>query len=255
MIHKREGFTWVELVLVVMAMIIIAAIVFPLFAPHCGRSHQTRCLNNLKQIATAIEMYEDDYEGGILPWSIGDTDLRRGNYRTWVDLLQPYLEQMKRKQQFSGAAARSVESIYVCPGMPHEIAGLPWGFTLRGYGYNPYLTKSISAKKVPYPTLTLRMTETALYEYDVHNLPPNISDAKYKGASFSAPMPKGRFKERMKNPQAPGWHNGYNDVLWVDGHVSSITWQRVMFTDHWDGTTDPNVCCRLSPKWGYTVEH
>ena len=260
MIRKREGFTLVELLVVIAIIIILAAILFPVFAKAREKAQQTRCINNLKEMATAIEMYEDDYEGGIMPISIASTSIATeskeyswGHY--WIDLVDPYLKQLKKGN--IGGQAKGQGEIYQCPSAPKETAsmGNQWQMG-KDYGYNPYLKYDVSATMVKYPSLTLRLTEVGDYTFgSCHD--PNLEDPGYKGGSWYAPVPNGHLPELLYSLdlQAPGWHNGYNDCLWVDGHVSSITWERVMLRDTCnDTTTDTNTWCRLAPKEGYTGE-
>lgn len=197
-----------KLVGLLVAVIVIAAIVFPMVAKERMRDRGTVCLNNVKQIATAIQMYEDDYPGGILPctggWQVWKWD-------QWPDLLEPYLENLHYTH---GLPPERRPHRFSCPSAP-PASRITWHGTT--YGYNPYLTKSVTPSDVRYPSLTLRLTESAVYEYQVHNLPYGIRDARYRGGSLVCPMPKGRLKPSNLNPQAPGWHNGYQNVLWFDG--------------------------------------
>lgn len=249
MIRKREGFTLVELLVVVAIIIILAAILFPIFAKARDKAQQTRCLNNVKQMGTAVQMYEDDYEGAILPWGLGGNAEYAWGY-FWSDKIDVYLKQIKKGSK--AGETRGQGEIYRCPSAPTEQAtgGNSWQMG-KNYGYNRYLSKTTAINEVRYPSQTLRITETASYTpgVDVHNLLPG-QDSGYMGGSWYAPTPRASGL----NLQSPGWHNGYATVLWFDGHVSSITWQRVMYTDAYQGTTDPNVWCRLSPKEGYTPE-
>lgn len=257
MIRKREGFTLVELLVVIAIIIILAAILFPIFAKAREKAQQTRCINNLKQIGVAIEMYEDDYEGGIMPISIKvvtpGQEATQGSWGSfWQDLANPYLKQLKKGS--SGGQAAGQGEVFQCPSAPKEDAsqGTQWQMG-KDYGYNPYLRNTITQALVKSPSLTLRLTEVGDYRLgDCHNTA--LEDAGYAGGSWYAPVPNGALVGYTLNLQAPGWHNGYNDCLWFDGHVSSITWERVMYTDNYNGTTDPNVWCRLAPKEGFTGE-
>ncbi len=252
MIRKRGGFTLVELLVVVAIIIILAAILFPVFAKARDKAQATRCLNNLKQMSVAVQMYEDDYAGAVLPYGMlpgGAYGTNEGSWALgsfWQDLIDPYLKQIKRGRM--GGQSRGQGEIFSCPSAPTETAesGVSWQ-TGKQYGYNFYLTKSTSASQVRYPSLTLRITETASYDADIHN--PAVR-ATYKGGSFLAPRPSTATSGLML--QSPGWHNGYSHVLWFDGHVSSVTWQRVMYTDNASANID--VWCRLEPKDGYTPE-
>jgi prepilin-type N-terminal cleavage/methylation domain-containing protein/prepilin-type processing-associated H-X9-DG protein len=256
MIRKREGFTLVELLVVIAIIIILAAILFPIFAKAREKAQQTRCINNLKQMGTAIEMYEDDYEGGIMPISIRITtpgqEAQANSWGSfWQDLANPYLKQLKKGS--SGGQASGQGEVFQCPSAPKETAtgGTQWQMG-KDYGYNPYLKNTVTQTMVKYPSTTLRLTEVGDYVFNCHDT--SIDDPQYKGGSWYGPVPNGAVVGYLLNLQAPGWHNGYNDCLWVDGHVSSLTWERVMYTDRWNNTTDPNVWCRLSPKEGFTGE-
>ena len=58
-IHPR-GFTLIELLVVIAIIAILAAILFPVFARAREKARQTACLNNQRQIATAIQIWAQD---------------------------------------------------------------------------------------------------------------------------------------------------------------------------------------------------
>lgn len=64
---KREGqagrgFTLVELLVVIAVIVILAALLFPVFAQVREKARQASCLSNLKQICLAVMMYAQDYD-------------------------------------------------------------------------------------------------------------------------------------------------------------------------------------------------
>ncbi len=61
--HRQRGFTLIELLVVIAIIAILAAILFPVFAQARESARRTSCLSNLKQLGTAFQMYQQDYDG------------------------------------------------------------------------------------------------------------------------------------------------------------------------------------------------
>jgi prepilin-type N-terminal cleavage/methylation domain-containing protein/prepilin-type processing-associated H-X9-DG protein len=63
-VHKRArtGFTLIELLVVIAIIAILAAMLFPVFARARESARKIQCLSNVKNIATAIQMYLTDYD-------------------------------------------------------------------------------------------------------------------------------------------------------------------------------------------------
>jgi len=57
---KRLGFTLIELLVVIAIIAILAAILFPVFAQAKVAAKKTACLSNVKQMATAVQLYLGD---------------------------------------------------------------------------------------------------------------------------------------------------------------------------------------------------
>src|SRR5690242_1981973 len=80
---RRAGFTLIELLVVIAIIAILAAILFPVFAQARESARESSCLSNLKQLATAMMMYSQDYD---------ERYPVNGNQVYWMDLLQPYVK-------------------------------------------------------------------------------------------------------------------------------------------------------------------
>jgi prepilin-type N-terminal cleavage/methylation domain-containing protein/prepilin-type processing-associated H-X9-DG protein len=59
---RGRGFALIELLVVIAIIAILAAILFPVFARAREKARQTSCLNNVKQLGLATEMYLQDYD-------------------------------------------------------------------------------------------------------------------------------------------------------------------------------------------------
>src|SRR5262245_25340032 len=63
----RAGFTLIELLVVIAIIVILAAILFPVFAQAREKARQTSCLSNVKQLGLAYMMYLQDYDATFPP--------------------------------------------------------------------------------------------------------------------------------------------------------------------------------------------
>ena len=59
---RHKGFTLIEVLIVLGVMVILAAIVFPVFVRGRLKAQQTTCQSNLKQISLAIKQYIQDHD-------------------------------------------------------------------------------------------------------------------------------------------------------------------------------------------------
>jgi prepilin-type N-terminal cleavage/methylation domain-containing protein len=66
--QKRQGFTLIELLVVIAIIAILAAILFPVFVLAKKSAQQSKCINNLKQIGTAMSMYLSDNNDRYMPF-------------------------------------------------------------------------------------------------------------------------------------------------------------------------------------------
>ena len=98
---RRDGFTMIELLVVMSILAVLAAILFPVFAGAREKARGATCMSNLRQIGIALESYSQDYDES-LPYHMMCLD-EQGTYQNWLGTLSPY--------------SRST-GIYNCPSNP-----------------------------------------------------------------------------------------------------------------------------------------
>lgn len=95
---RRSGFTLIELLVVIAIIAILAAILFPVFVKAKATAQETKCLNNLKQLNTALLGYVDDNQSTFPPthswgriWDrIGTSP--NPDWRYMQDFIGPYVK-------------------------------------------------------------------------------------------------------------------------------------------------------------------
>jgi len=102
------GFTLIELLVVIAIIAILAAILFPVFARAREKARQTSCLNNIKQIGTAIMMYVQDYDEKFVDTS--------SQWR-WYIPTQPYIMN---------------DQVFYCPSMGSDAGNSYTDYVING---------------------------------------------------------------------------------------------------------------------------
>jgi prepilin-type N-terminal cleavage/methylation domain-containing protein len=91
--RRLQGFTLMELLVVVALITILAGMLLPVLAQASAQARRTRCLSNLRQIGLAQRLYVQDWDDRFLNWcQLGPPREEPWGARLyWTELLQPYL--------------------------------------------------------------------------------------------------------------------------------------------------------------------
>jgi prepilin-type N-terminal cleavage/methylation domain-containing protein len=84
----RRAFTLIELLVVIAIIAILAAILFPVFAQAKQAAKAASCLSNLRQLDTAMVMYQSDHDDQFPLGAYGTAT----EFVIWHDIINPYVK-------------------------------------------------------------------------------------------------------------------------------------------------------------------
>ncbi|MDR3707302.1 MAG: DUF1559 domain-containing protein [Capsulimonadaceae bacterium] len=122
---QTNGFTLIEILIVIAIIAILAAVLFPVFSQAREKARQTACASNLKQLGLACSQYEQDYDETV-PCGLNNW----GGGRGWAGQIYPYVKSL---------------AVFLCPDDTNPIDVISYGCNSNMVGY------SSTASPGPYP--------------------------------------------------------------------------------------------------------
>lgn len=185
------AFTLIELLAVVAVVSVLASLAYAGVGAAIGKGHTTRCLSNLRQVGTAIQMFTGE-NGGRLP------SVAHGQQVSWTNTLAAYL---------------GTNFIGRCPALqdyPPQIKVT--------YGWNDMLVETNTSEGIPLARVTEASATIVVAEKQPSGM--RLDHFHFRGALGS----RGRISmaafEGAVNTTAHGSKANY---LFLDGHVESLS--------------------------------
>ncbi len=236
---RQDGFTLVELLVVILIISILIALLLPALAAARQNALGILCENNLRQFGIMFSVYENDYDGAmVVPMWWGDTGWLGGLYQiapgggagSWP----AGASESWNTYAHSYAVEYGLPSIWTCPAVTPSVGFANWQLTasnylsifegvgycygMNGYIGDPIVQGSYGSHGTVWPnTKFVADPADTGYLFDV----PPINALGVPNLSASA-VPDASLGNEPGNVEPALRHNGNTNVLFVDGHVEVL---------------------------------
>jgi prepilin-type N-terminal cleavage/methylation domain-containing protein/prepilin-type processing-associated H-X9-DG protein len=206
-----NGFTLIELLVVIAIIAILAAILFPVFAKARETAKRAVCLGQMKQVGTALKMYQDEWNGSFPTVSFPDP-VGPWQFCAWVRMIIPYTKS---------------RNIFSCPGaFKPQLAGVP--SIKMALSYNEYIYRAdenfSTDSTIVRPKCTLLLADGRFNKL-VHDWQDGWAPDSTLPAPFNIPSGMSRVKYAdslgKDNTDRAVRHDGSN-VLFCDLHARVV---------------------------------
>lgn len=210
-IHR--GFTLIELLVVIAIIAILAAILFPVFAQAREAARKSACQSNMKQMGTAVQMYNQDFDG-VYP-IVRYANIPAPFFMTWKQEIYPYTKNIGIFKCPSNAGADGALSNGDCGNNASSLAVPPVSYGWATTNGNAPGSNGFSYGNGASGPNEASLQQTAQQLMIVESTTPCADLCQWCVAGSAG-------------PNNISGHSGTANVLFADGHVKSMKWGQTM---------------------------
>jgi prepilin-type N-terminal cleavage/methylation domain-containing protein len=236
--HQRSpsggwsAFTLIELLVVIGIIAVLAALLLPMLGRARESARTIECMNNMRQLQLAWQLYADDHQGRLVPNGAGPTSGKVPDNPSWVggwlDLSPNNPNNVNTRflvdptYLYGGMLGPYAHNpaIFRCPSDQSRVQmGNHWVYRARSFALNDFMNTppaQILAQRV------FRQTDQIKNPVRIYSFIDVSEDAISDGAFYAAPNPE------FQGWDTPGgWHLKSGNLMFADGHWEKQKWQHM----------------------------
>jgi prepilin-type N-terminal cleavage/methylation domain-containing protein/prepilin-type processing-associated H-X9-DG protein len=220
MVNRDRGFTLIELLVVIAIIAILAGKLLPALAKAKQKATGIKCVNNLKQMQLAWQLYADDFNGKVVRNFLGDTNAWiGGNVNTAPGWTNIFDIENGRLWQYN----TSLE-IYKCPSDIAYKVGLKSFNRVRSFSMSGRMGGDVACCDFVNPGIGFFLTESSI-------ISPSPSQAFVFVDEDKDSIDDGFFAVQAKVANTGYWqntpasrHGNGGNLSFADGHAEMWHW-------------------------------
>jgi prepilin-type N-terminal cleavage/methylation domain-containing protein/prepilin-type processing-associated H-X9-DG protein len=211
------GLTLIELLIVVAVIGLLAAVLLPVLATSQSSVFRIKCVNNLRQLGLASQMYWEDHEGAAFRYKGAFTN---GGDIYWFGWIEPWNGANEGHRRYDPRLAALYpylqgRGLEVCPSLNYRSQfKLKSNGATYGYGYNRHLSppaslRALNVNQLRHPGETALLADAAqvnTFQFPATPDHPLLEEFYY----VSADEATAHFR-----------HRRLANVVFCDGHVAT----------------------------------
>ncbi len=212
----RGGFSLIELLVVVALIGILASLLLPALSRTKEAARQATCINNLRQLGLAAQLYWDDHQGESFRYRT-ESDATGDTY--WFGWLERGSEGQRKFDRTRGAlypylGGRGIE---LCPALDYTMAEFKLKATGAAYGYGYNIHVSTPANQPVIKISAVRSPALLAFLADAAQI-----NSFQHPASPDHPMLEEFYYISTNEPTAHFRHGAKADATFADGHAQAL---------------------------------